>query len=126
MFSVNDENKTVFRLDEVVENIGFHVDAFTRENDNVDIDGFAIDEVAVERLEELTKAFMEASHDDHDDDHLSLTITTMMTITTKKSCQTRMGLLVIQHFNGEAEGGTADFHLSVIKGSLAFVVSTRK
>jgi len=119
--SVNDENKTVFRLDGSVGNIGFHVDAFTRENDNVDIDGFAIDEVAVERLEELTKAFMEASHDDHDDhdehddhddhdDH------------DEEELPNTNGF--IGNSNGEAEGGTAGFSFVGDQGFFGFSVST--
>ncbi|HBQ01009.1 MAG TPA: TonB-dependent receptor, partial [Gammaproteobacteria bacterium] len=64
--SVNNENKTVFRLDSSIGNVGIHLDYFSRDNDNVEIDGFAIDEIGVERLEELTAAFI---GDDHDDDH---------------------------------------------------------
>ena len=59
--SVNEEDKTVFRLDSSFGNLGVHLDYFTRENDNVDIDGFAMDEEAIEALEALTHAYM----DDH-------------------------------------------------------------
>ena len=42
--SVNEEDKTVFRLDSSFGNFGVHLDYFSRENENVEIDGFAIDE----------------------------------------------------------------------------------
>ena len=68
--SVNEEDKTVFRLDSSFGNFGVHLDYFSRENENVEIDGFAIDEEAVEGLEALTHAYMDGDdHDDHDDDH---------------------------------------------------------
>ncbi len=51
--TVNDENKTIVRLDASAGNFAFHLDAFRRESDNVEIKGFAIDEFNVERLEEL-------------------------------------------------------------------------
>lgn len=65
--SVNDENKTIIRLDASMGSFGFHLDAFTRENDNVDISGFAIDEAAVEAIEELA----ESLHTDegHEEEH---------------------------------------------------------
>ena len=59
--TVSDENKTVFKLDTSSGAVGFHVDAFRRENDDVEINGFAIDEAAVEALEELGEA--------HEDEH---------------------------------------------------------
>ena len=62
--SVNDEDKTVLRLDASAGNFAFHLDAYTRENDNVEVPGFAVDEVSVERLEELV-----AEHIAHDEDH---------------------------------------------------------
>lgn len=65
--TVNDENKTVVRLDASAGNLGIHLDAFKRENDNVEIAGFAIDELAVERLEELVHEHLE--EEGHDDDH---------------------------------------------------------
>jgi iron complex outermembrane receptor protein len=66
--SVNDENKTVMRLDGSVGNFGFHLDAFTRENNNVEVRGFAIDEAAVEEIEELAEALI-GGMDDHGDEH---------------------------------------------------------
>ncbi|MEQ8954599.1 MAG: TonB-dependent receptor, partial [Gammaproteobacteria bacterium] len=59
--SVNEENKTVVRLDAATENFGFHLDAFRRESDNVEINGFAIDEAALEALEQLLG--------EHEEDH---------------------------------------------------------
>lgn len=111
--SVNDEDKTVFRLDGSVGNFGFHVDAFTRENDNVEIDGFAIDEVAVERLEEITKAYLEAGHDDHDDDHDD---------EHEEELSNTNGF--IANSNGESEGGTAGFSFVGDQGFFGFSVST--
>ncbi|MCY4265756.1 MAG: Plug domain-containing protein, partial [Gammaproteobacteria bacterium] len=70
--TVNDENKTIVRLDAAAGNFAFHLDAFRRTNDNVEINGFAIDEVSVERLEELVAEHLEEGHHDehhHDDDH---------------------------------------------------------
>ena len=68
--SVNEEDKTVISLDASSGNFAFHLDAFRRENDNVDIKGFAIDEFSVEELEELVEHHLEEEghHDDHDDD----------------------------------------------------------
>ncbi|MDT8428098.1 MAG: TonB-dependent receptor [Pseudomonadales bacterium] len=51
--SVNDQDKTVLKLDAAAGNFGFHLDAFHRESNNVEVDGFAIDEAAVEVLEAL-------------------------------------------------------------------------
>ncbi len=67
--SVNDENKTVVRLDASVGSFGFHLDAFTRDNNNVEVRGFAVDEAAVEAREELAEALSGEMHDeDHDQD----------------------------------------------------------
>jgi len=60
--SVNDENKTVVRLDASAGNFAFHLDAYTRENDNVEVPGFAVDESAVERLEELVAEHLAHEH----------------------------------------------------------------
>ena len=65
--NVNDENKTIFRLDASASSFGFHIDAFTRENDNVEIKGFAIDEAAVEKLEEIAEALLGEEHSDEGD-----------------------------------------------------------
>jgi iron complex outermembrane receptor protein len=62
--SVNDENKTVMRLDASVGNFGFHLDAFNRDNNNVEVRGLAIDEAAVEEIEELAEALIGGDHGD--------------------------------------------------------------
>lgn len=68
--SANDENKTVFRLDAAIGSVGLHLDGFTRESNNVRIDGFAIDEAGLESLEEHIEETLELSHaDDEHDDH---------------------------------------------------------
>lgn len=68
--SVNDENKTVFRLDAAIGSVGLHLDGFTRESNNVRIDGFAIDEAGLESLEEHIEEALELSHaDDEHDEH---------------------------------------------------------
>ena len=63
----NEENKTVLRLDASSGNFSFHFDGFRRDSDNVEIDGFAIDEEAIEAREELLHAH-EEEHD-HEDEH---------------------------------------------------------
>lgn len=68
--TVNSENKTIVKLNAAAGNLAFHLDAFRRDNDNVEIKGFAIDEVAVEELEELVAEHLEEEgHHDEDDDH---------------------------------------------------------
>lgn len=114
--SVNDENKTVFRLDSSIGNFGIHLDYFTRENDNVEIDGFAIDEAAVERLEELTAAFIGEDHhddDDHDDDHDEH---------GEEELPNTNGF--VGNSNGEAEGGTAGFSFVADQGFFGFSYNT--
>jgi iron complex outermembrane receptor protein len=66
---VNDENRTVIRLDASVGNFGFHLDGFTRENNNVEIKGFAVDEAAVEAIEELAEGLTGGHDEDHGDEH---------------------------------------------------------
>ena len=60
--SVNEENKTVVRLDASAGNFAFHLDAYTRENGNVEVPGLAVDEPAVERLEELVAEHLAHEH----------------------------------------------------------------
>ena len=73
--TVSDENKTVIEIDGAAGNVAFHLDAFRRRNDSVSISGYAIDEHAVETLEELIHEHLEEEHhddedhDDHEDDH---------------------------------------------------------
>ena len=65
--TVNDENKTVFRLDASSGSFGLHLDAFKRKNGNVEIKGLAIDEFALEELEEHMEEAIEALHEEHEE-----------------------------------------------------------
>ena len=56
--TVNEENKTVARLNATLGTLNLHLDAFTRNNDDVKISGFAIDEAALEAEQ--------AHHEDED------------------------------------------------------------
>ena len=68
--NVSNQDQTLVRIDAAAGNVAFHLDAFTSRNDNVEISGYAIDEEAVEELEELIHEHLEEAHeDDHDDDH---------------------------------------------------------
>jgi iron complex outermembrane receptor protein len=68
--TVNEENKTVARFNASNGNLNFHFDGFTRDNDDVEIDGYAIDEEAVEREE----AHLDDDHgDEHDEDDEEIT-----------------------------------------------------
>lgn len=104
---VNNENKTVMRLDASAGSFGFHLDAFTRKNDNYDINGFAIDEEAVEAVDELAEALFPGGgdHDDHDDEEFENT----------------RGF--IGNSDGEARGGTAGFSFVGDRGFFGFSVS---
>jgi iron complex outermembrane receptor protein len=125
--SVNNENKTVFRLDSSIGNVGIHLDYFNRDNDNVEIDGFAIDEIGVERLEELTAAFIGDDHDDdhhdddhhdddhHDDDHDDDNH-------DEEEFENTNGF--IGNSNGEAKGGTAGFSFVGDQGFFGFSYNT--
>ncbi len=104
--SVNEEHKTVIRLDSSLGNFGIHLNAFTRDNENVDIKGFAIDESAVERLEELTALVIgenvEVEYEEEEFENTN-------------------GF--IGNSDGEAEGGTAGFSYVGDRGFLGFAVS---
>ena len=50
--TVNDGDKTVAKFNGSFGIVNLHLDAFTRDNNNVDINGFAIDETALELEEE--------------------------------------------------------------------------
>ena len=71
--TVNSQDNTLIRVDGAAGNVAFHLDAFRRRNDNVEISGYAIDEAAVEALEELIHEHLEEEHHDeeehHEDDH---------------------------------------------------------
>ena len=60
--TVNEANKTVAKLNATLGRFNFHLDGFRRDNNDVEIDGFAIDEAALELLEE-------AHEEDHEEDH---------------------------------------------------------
>ena len=62
--TVNSEDKTVFRFDGSSNQYGFHVDAFSRRNDNVRIKGYAVDEAAVAAMEELAEQQLGIGHED--------------------------------------------------------------
>ncbi len=69
--SVSEEHKTLVRLDGSAGDLAFHLDAFTRENDDVEVAGFAIDEFAVEELEELIADHLgEEGHDEEGEEEL--------------------------------------------------------
>ena len=59
--TVNGENKTVISLDAAAGSVGFHLDAFQRDNDDVKIPGLALDEEAIEAAAELLHG--EEEHD---------------------------------------------------------------
>ncbi len=72
--TVSSQDDTLIRVDGSAGNVAFHLDAFRSRNDNVDISGFAIDEAAVEALEELIHEHSDEDHHDEDghldeDDH---------------------------------------------------------
>ena len=68
--TVNAQNQTLLRLDGAAGNIAFHLDAFTRKSDNAEISGYAIDEEAIEALEELVEQHLEeAGHHEEDELH---------------------------------------------------------
>ena len=64
-----EENKTVFRLDGGSGQFAFHVDGYRRDNDNIEIPGFALDEASIEMLEEMRHSDEDHDDEDHDDDH---------------------------------------------------------
>ncbi len=68
--NVSNQDQTLIRINAAAGNVAFHLDAFTSRNDNVEIPGYAIDEEAVEELEELIHEHLEEGHEDeHDEDH---------------------------------------------------------
>lgn len=67
--SVSNERKTVLRLDTATGNLAFHFDAVNRDNDNVEIPGFAVDVAALEALEALAGHEDEHAEDDTDIDN---------------------------------------------------------
>lgn len=106
--SANEENKTVVRLDTSLGNFGIHLAASTRENDNVDIKGFAIDEDALEELEKLTAEVLGEEHEEHEEHDED-------SVNTKG---------FIGNSDGEAQSGTAGFSWVGDRGFLGFAVTT--
>ena len=68
--TVSAQDDTLIRIDGAAGNVAFHLDAFRSSNDNVEISGYAIDEAAVEALEELIHEHLEEHHEEehHDED----------------------------------------------------------
>jgi len=64
--TVSAQDDTLIRIDGAAGNVAFHLDAFRSSNDNVEISGYAIDEAAVEALEELIHEHLEEHHDEED------------------------------------------------------------
>ena len=58
--TVSEENKTVAKFNTSFGSLNLHFDGFTRDNDDVEIDGYAIDEAALEFEEE---------HDEEGEEH---------------------------------------------------------
>ncbi len=69
------ENRSVFSLDGGSGSFAFHLDGFTRSSDDVEIPKFAIDEFAVEAVEELLHAGEEheEEHEDEDEEEVENT-----------------------------------------------------
>ena len=66
--TVNSQDETLIHIDGAVGNAAFHFDAYRSRNDNVKIGGYAMDEEAMEALEELFhEHFEDGHHEDHDD-----------------------------------------------------------
>ena len=68
--SVNDQSRTVARVDFSAGNIAFHLEGFTQDSNDADINGFALDEAALELIEELARELHDEDHDEgHDEEH---------------------------------------------------------
>ncbi|MFT6435397.1 MAG: iron complex outermembrane receptor protein [Candidatus Azotimanducaceae bacterium] len=67
--SVNEGDKTVAKFNGSLGFVNLHLDAFTRDNNDVDINGFAIDETALERLEEAQEGEAHEGEAHEDDEH---------------------------------------------------------
>lgn len=68
--TVNSQDETLIHIDGAAGNVAYHLDAYRSRNDNVEIGGYAMDEEAMEALEELFhEHFEEGHHDDDHDDH---------------------------------------------------------
>ncbi|NKB35236.1 MAG: TonB-dependent receptor [Pseudomonadales bacterium] len=104
--SGSEEDKTVFRLDAAVGNIGIHLDGFKRENNNVEVKGFAIDEDAIYELEEHIASVL---GEEHEEEH------------EEEEFENTRGF--IGNSDGEAQGATAGFSYVVDRGFVGFSIS---
>ncbi len=102
--TVDGENKTVVGLNATAGNLAFHLDAFRRDNDNVEIPGLAVDEEGLEALEEL----LHGSHDEDHDEH--------------EEFENTNGY--IGNSDGEAEGGSLGFSWVGDRGFIGLSVSS--
>lgn len=106
--TANGENKTVVRLDLATEDLAFHFDAFTRDSDNVEIPGFAVDEFALEELEELLHGHEEEHVGEHEEEHDEEFVNSNGFIANSQS---------------ESEGGSIGFSWVGERGFLGFSVN---
>ena len=106
--TVNDGDQTVFGLNSAAGRVGINISAFRRDNRNVDIDGFAIDEEAVEALEALISEHVAIDHDE--DEHQG-----------EEEFGNTSGY--IGNSDAEAQGGSAGFSFVGDSGFIGFSVS---
>jgi iron complex outermembrane recepter protein len=104
--SVNDENKTVLRVDAPLGTFAIHADYFSRNNNNVSIPGFAVDEAALESQEELLHGHDDEGHEDDGNDD--------------EEIENSAGF--IRNSDAEADGGTIGISLIGDRGFLGFSV----
>ncbi len=67
--TVSAQDETVIRIDGAAGNVAFHLDAFRSRSDNVEISGYAIDEEAIEALEELIHGRLDEELHEEDAHH---------------------------------------------------------
>ncbi len=122
--TVSSQDETQIRLDGAAGNVAFHLDAFRSRNDNVEISGYAIDEAAVEALEELIHGHLDDEHleddahhgeeDPHEaDDHHELEH-------EDEAVENTFGYIG----NSDAESNGGNFGFSFVGGNGFFGVST--
>lgn len=102
--SVNNQDKSVIRVDGSAGNVAFHADYFNRESNNVSIPGFAIDEAAAEAMEELL-------HDEADEGHDE----------EEEAFENNNGF--VSNSSAESSGGTLGASLVSDNGFVGFAVS---
>ncbi|MEQ8409452.1 MAG: TonB-dependent receptor [Gammaproteobacteria bacterium] len=108
--SASNENKTVIRLDAATGALAIHLDAFHRENDNVDIPGLALDEAALEAAEELLHAGEEEHEGEPAEDHEE-----------HEEFENTRGF--IGNSNGEAQGASVGLSWIGDRGFIGFSVN---